>query len=147
MELANIERLLKKYENAETTLQEEAILKDYFSQEDVAPHLHEYKALFTYFAESKSERFTKTIPLQRKKSNLWWLSIAASVVIVFGVYFSTMKSDTLSAQEQKEAEIALLETKKAFQLISENLNKGNNVALTGLNEFDKAQNKVFKTKK
>jgi hypothetical protein len=35
MELANIEKLVEKYENAATTLQEEAILKNYFTKEDV----------------------------------------------------------------------------------------------------------------
>lgn len=144
MELANIEQLLIKYENAETSLQEEAILKNYFSKEDIAPHLYEYKALFNYFEKSGNERFTKTIPLQRKRPNLWWLSIAASVVIVFGAYFYN-NSAGLSTAEQKEAELALLETQKAFQLISQNLNKGNEVAAAGLTQFDEAQRKVFKT--
>ena len=53
-------------------------------------------------------------------------------------------TDSLSVQEQKEAQIAFQETQKAFQLISENLNKGGNVAIAGLGEFEKAQNKVFK---
>ena len=65
MELTNIEKLIEKYENAETSLQEEALLKDYFSSDTVAPHLYEYKALFNYFDISSEERFTKTIPLKR----------------------------------------------------------------------------------
>ena len=143
MELANIEQLLKKYENAETSLQEEAILKNYFSREDIAPHLYEYKALFNYFEMSGGEKFTKTIPLKRKRTSLWWLSIAASVVLVSSVYFMNTNTD-ISASDQKEAELALLETQKAFQLISENLNKGGNAAANSLSEFNKAQNKVFK---
>ena len=146
MELANIEKLLEKYENAETSLKEEAVLKEYFSQDNVALHLIEYKALFNYFNESKAERYTKTIPLKKKTSSVWWLSVAASIALVFSVYFMN-DSGTLSAQEQKEAEIALFETQKAFQMISQNLNKGGNVAIAGLGEFEKAQNKVFKTKK
>lgn len=146
MELANIENLLEKYENAETSLKEEAVLKDYFSQEeDIPAHLMEYKPLFVYYTLNKEERFTKTIPLERRRSNYWWLTIAASVALVFSVYFMNTNSvGELSPQEQKEAELALQETQKAFQLISQNLNKGGNVAIAGLSEFEKAQNKVFK---
>ena len=61
MEFANIEELLKKYINAETTLKEEAYLKAYFSSEDIAPHLAEYQIMFTYFKTSKKDRFTKNI--------------------------------------------------------------------------------------
>ena len=56
MELANIEKLVEKYENAETSLQEEAILKNYFTKEDVAPHLQEYKFMFAYFNTAKAEK-------------------------------------------------------------------------------------------
>ncbi len=145
MELSNIENLLEKYENAETSLNEEALLKEYFSQEDIPTHLTAYKPLFVYYTQNKEERFTKALPLKRNKSNYWWLSIAASVALVFSVYFM---NDTgignLSSQEQKEAELAFQETQKAFQLISQNLNKGGNVAIAGLSEFEKAHNKVFK---
>ena len=37
MELTNIEKLLVKYENAETTLEEENSLRTYFSSNKVAP--------------------------------------------------------------------------------------------------------------
>jgi hypothetical protein len=53
MELANIEKLVAKYENAETTLKEETILRDYFLSDNVAPHLEEYQLMFTYFQASK----------------------------------------------------------------------------------------------
>ncbi len=42
MELANIEKLVEKYLNAETTLQEERTLKNYFIGGNVAIHLQEY---------------------------------------------------------------------------------------------------------
>ena len=146
MELANIEKLIEKYENAETSLQEEQVLKDYFLKSDVPVHLQEYKAYFNYFSESSTERFTKSIPLNSKKTNWKWLSIAAAVVLLFSIY-SIESSGDLSAKEQQEAELAYKETQKAFQLISQNLNKGNSVAIAGLQEFNKAQNKVFKTNK
>ncbi len=149
MELANIEKLLEKYLEAETTIQEETILQDYFSQDAIAPHLYEYKALFTYFGTSKAERFTKTIPLKPRRANWKWLSVAAAVMLLFSVYSIQRASldDTLSPTEEREVAEALAETQKAFQLISQNLNKGEQVAFAGLSEFDKAQSKVFKTKK
>ena len=67
MELTKIERLIEKYENAETTLQEENVLKDYFSKDSVAPHLEQYKAMFNYFSIAKSETLTKPIVLSKTK--------------------------------------------------------------------------------
>ena len=50
MESVKIEQLLDKYLNAETTLQEEAVLRDYFtSGKEVALHLESYQALFGYY--------------------------------------------------------------------------------------------------
>ena len=68
MELANIEKLVEKYLNAETSLQEEATLKNYFTEGNVAPHLLEYKFMFTYFTKEKDETYTKDIELEPKKS-------------------------------------------------------------------------------
>jgi len=146
MELANIEKLIEKYDNAETSLKEEQVLKDYFLKSDVPVHLLEYKAYFNYFSESSTERFTKSIPLNSKKTNWKWLSIAASIALLVSVYFIN-DFGSISDEERLEAEKAYKETQMAFQLISQNLNKGNSVAIAGLQEFNKAQNKVFKTTK
>jgi hypothetical protein len=146
MELVNIEKLIEKYENAETSLQEEQLLKEYFQQESVPAHLLEYKAMFNYFDESSEEHYTKPIQLKPRRSNWKWLSIAATVALLVSIY--TINSPgTISESERQEAQLAFQETQKAFQLISQNLNKGNTVAMAGLQEFGKAQNKVFKTNK
>ncbi len=145
MELSNIEKLVEKYENAETSLQEEQVLKAFFQQDAVPAHLLEYKTMFNYFDQSSTERYTKSIQLKPKRSNWKWLSIAATVALLVSIY--TINSPgTLNESERQEAQLAFQETQKAFQLISQNLNKGNTVALAGLQEFGKAQNKVFKNK-
>ena len=146
MELSNIEKLIEKYENAETSLQEEQVLKAFFQQDAVPAHLLEYKTMFNYFEQSSTERYTKSIQLKPRRSNWKWLSIAATVALLVSIY--TINSPgTISESERQEAQLAFQETQKAFQLISQNLNKGNTVAMAGLQEFGKAQNKVFKTNK
>jgi len=72
MVLDNIEQLVAKYENGETTLKEEALLKDYFSKETVAPHLEMYKPMFVYFMATQQEQFTKDVPLKPKFVLFYW---------------------------------------------------------------------------
>lgn len=140
MELAKIEQLLEKYLEAETTLQEENELGEYFAKGNVAPHLEEYQMLFGYFAESKSEKFTKNIQLKSQKKNWKLLSVAASVVLLFSVYTGYVK------YQEYQAEQAFKETQMAFQLLSKNLNKGT-TAITYLGEYETTTNKIFKQSK
>lgn len=146
MESIKIEQLIEKYLDAETTLKEEETLQDYFVNSKVAPHLEEYRALFGYFAESKTERYTKTIQLNTKKTNWKWLSVAASVVLLFSVYtgYNSFNSDSdLTPLEMAEAQQALEDTQKAFQLLSNNMNKGT-AAMAYLGEYQATTNKIFK---
>jgi hypothetical protein len=146
MESNRIDQLLEKYLDAETSLKEEAVLQDYFQNGNVAPHLEEYRALFGYFAESKTERYTKTIQLNTQKKNWKWLGIAASVVLLFSVYTgynSFNSSSELRTQEMAEAQKAMEDTQKAFQLLSKNMNKGT-AAMAYLGEYETTTNKIFK---
>ena len=51
MDYKYIEQLLERNWQGETTLQEENILRSFFSQQDIPEHLQKYKALFTYEKE------------------------------------------------------------------------------------------------
>jgi len=139
MELSKIEKLLEKYLNAETTLQEETTLKNYFSSGNVASHLQEYESMFGYFAISKAETSVKPIQLNTKKTNWKWLSVAASVALLFSVYIGNSY-----VQEQK-AKAQFAQVKEALKMISTNLNKGNE-AVASLYVYEDAVNKIFKTK-
>ena len=144
MELANIEKLLEKYENAETTLKEEAQLKAYFLSDNVAPHLEEYQMMFTYFQVSKDETYTKTIEFKTvKKRNYKWLSVAASVVLLFSVYMGQIKLTEM--KERKQAEQTLAEVTKGLKMLSSNLRKGND-AVKNLYTYENTVNKILKTK-
>ena len=162
MVLDKIEKLLEKYDNGETTLQEEQQLKNYFSQEVVAPHLEVYKPMFVYFLQTQKEQFTKTIPLQPKKTyTLYkWISVAAIAVLMFAVYIqfgnqaksmNDLSQDELLAYNQTVEAFNLLASKfnkgtesmDALTLMSTSLEKGTeNVALLGA--FSNTQNKIFK---
>jgi len=137
----NIEKLLEKYFEATATVAEELALKEYFSKDGVAPHLEQYKPLFNYFSNAKDEQYTKQVPLTpRNKRNYKWISVAAVAVFTFGIYFGTNGYQTY--QEQKQAEYAYQETKKALDLLAENFGKGTK-KLSYLKEFEVAKNKIY----
>ncbi|WP_452223419.1 hypothetical protein [Lacinutrix chionoecetis] len=124
MVLNNIENLLKKYENGETSLKEEAQLKDYFSQETVAPHLEMYKPMFNYFLVNHQEQFTKQLPLKSKRVfNYKWLSVAAVAVLMLSVfvYNPFAKNEELTITEADKIEIN--NAKEALAIMSKHLNK------------------------
>ncbi len=142
MELANIEKLVEKYLNAETTLQEEKTLSTYFASENVASHLQEYSYMFGYFKKSKDETFSKTIqlePRKTKRKNWKWLQVAASVVLLISMYTG------YGEYEHRQQEKQLAQVTEALKLLSTNLNKGNQ-AVASLYTYEDTVNKIFKTK-
>jgi hypothetical protein len=162
MVLDNIEKLLEKYDNGETTLQEEQQLKNYFSKETVAPHLEVYKPMFVYFLQTKKERFTKTIPLQSKKTyTLYkWISVAAIAILMFAVYTQVGNQPVGLSDLSQDEFMAYNQTVEAFNLLASKFNKGTESidALTlmsasiekgtekvsYLGEFSNTTNKIFK---
>ncbi len=155
MELAKVENLLDKYINAETTIEEETLLKKYFLSDVVAPHLQDYQKMFTYFDSNKSEVFNQNIKIPtRNKIYYKWLSVAASfaLVISFITYSKLIKSPQnknieISSLNELPPEVLnnYVELEKALKLFSVNLKKGNN-AFKSLYAYEKTVNKVFKLK-
>jgi len=136
-DLDNIEKLLDKYLEAETNLQEEALLKDYFTSDSVALHLQEYQYMFQFFEKSKSERHTKSIRLNSAKKKRKWIGIAASIAVLFSLYMYK------NYQERQEAKQALADTQQTLKIISTHLNKST-IAIGQLNRFEQTTQKVFK---
>ena len=130
MVLNNIEKLLEKYENGETSLEEEHVLKNYFSSDTVAPHLEVYTPMFAYFSENQQEKFTKDVPLKTNKNfNYKWISVAAVAVLMLGFYFNQLKEE--ECQENIvgtycDPQEALNEVSKSLAMISSHFNKGAN---------------------
>jgi hypothetical protein len=54
--MENLDKLLEKYLNGQTSLQEEEWLRNYFTKEDIPGGKEEYKALFGYFNKEIQDR-------------------------------------------------------------------------------------------
>ncbi|MBP1224708.1 hypothetical protein [Flavobacterium sp. 1355] len=151
MELNRIENIIEKYFQGETTIAEEKELKAYFSSPDVAQHLEQYKPMFGYFSQVKEQKSTQEIPLQSKKRNVAWLSIAASVVVLLGIgtfmYVSEKNAPPVVAQSElgtyDNPEEALAATQKALAMLSNNVNVGIE-SVQYIQEYEQSKNKIFK---
>ena len=156
MVLNDIEKLLEKYENGETSLKEEQALKNYFSEGNVAPHLEIYKPMFAYFLVNQQEQFTKDIPLTTKKVNYKWISVAAAVaVLMLGIHFSSTADNDLGTIH--DPELAFNEVSKSLEMISKSFNKGTSTldyletyekgvsTLGYLTEMEKGTSIIFKS--
>ena len=132
-----IEKLLELYFEAKTTTTEEQELRAYFSSGDVASNLEQYRPLFQYLNAAKEERYMGEVTIRRRSYNYRWISVAAVAVLAFGIYFGK------SYQEQREAEYAYQETRKALALLAQNLDKGNK-KVAYINEFEKTKQKIYK---
>ena len=145
MELAKIEKLLDAYFEGNTSLEEERILRNYFTQDIVPANLQEYKLMFDYFANSKAEVSSQPIQVKpiKKAWNLKWLSIAASLLLLFAIYKINLNTSDFSDKERVEAQKAYVESQKAFKLISKSLQRGNG-AIAYAQDYQVTKNKIFK---
>ncbi|GAA4278264.1 hypothetical protein [Aquimarina mytili] len=143
MELSNIEKLLEKYFEGETTISEEKELKVYFTRETVPSHLERYKDLFQYFSEESTIKATKDLKLNTsRKFTYAWIGVAASVALIAGI-FLTRTAPSKSVDTFEDPEIALQETKKILNMVSQYMNEGKQ-ELVYLKEFENTKNKFIK---
>jgi len=147
MELDKIEILLEKYFEGETTIAEENELKIYFSSSDVAQHLEHYRGMFGYFSAAKDQKFEETQPkmklVQDKKQKMAWLSIAASIVILLGVFAFYNQNMNQDLGTFDDPEKAFEETQKALNLLSRKVNVGVE-GMQYVQEYKQSQELIFK---
>jgi hypothetical protein len=145
MELRVIENLLEKYFDAETSIAEENILKDYFSSTAVAPQLEQYRPVFGYFAGEGTQQFDKAVPLKTKKRYAAWLSVAASVVLLAGMfaYLNNNEPANGTLGTYNDPEVAFKETQKALNMLSKNVNVGV-TSVEYIGEYEKTKQTIFK---
>ncbi|MFT5164975.1 MAG: hypothetical protein ACI8P3_000199 [Saprospiraceae bacterium] len=168
MDSNTIHTILEKYWEGESTLQEEAKLREFFSQEDIPKEFESVRPLFQFFKQEQEanlngdfdERFSSRLKAvantqPRAHSLSFYIRrIAAVAAILAGVLFffnkgffnaqgDRMALNDLSNQEKAEAQIAYAEVKTALLLLSKKLKKGTDKADAGISQVRKAT-KVIK---
>ncbi|MCF6140597.1 hypothetical protein L1S34_04795 [Flavobacterium sp. K77] len=151
MEWNEIDSLLEKYFNGETSLNEEQQLRDYFSTQVPAPHLKQYQSFFGYFDQAKLEECPKQLPIFRtvkpvRNRMLWW-SVAASIVVLVGwstfAFLQTTASEQSDLGTYEDPKVAFEATQKALSMLSTQVNVGIE-SVQYVEEYQIAKNKVFK---
>jgi hypothetical protein len=162
MDSKNIQALLEKYWNCETSLEEEQQLKDYFRGREIPEQLKETAALFQYFDDHKKKAlkdssFDREVLKKVKSSkdgkvvSIFYNSlkiaagIAVLVVATFLVRNEVRKSTPVAVVDTyDDPKIAFEETKKALMMISKSFGNAQDKAKK-INMFNEAQKSIQKT--
>jgi len=147
MNTKEIEELLERYYEGETSLEEEKLLREFFSVDEVPEKLRQHQPLFRYFIDEASqsigneeqekvlmrrislfENQVSVSGIQPVQKRMYYLSgIAAGLLILFGLVF-TFKSELLRkhfpGKETASTKMAYTQTQQALLLVSVGLNTG-----------------------
>lgn len=141
MNIQKIKQLIARYEQGETSLDEELYLKSVFTGKDEIPfELRHYRAIFGHYKNKGNQeqlsagfddRLLETLNASSSKphklipfnKSFAYLAIAASFILLFGMYFGGL-FDTKTVDTYNDPRLAYAETKKILMEISGNLNTG-----------------------
>jgi hypothetical protein len=161
MDSSKINKLLNKYWNCETSLEEEQQLQAYFREGNIPEQFRETAALFRYFDEHKKKTLTDVSfdreVLQKvkasKKAKMATLvynimRIAAGIVVLMiAIWLVRMEVRKSTPQEMVDTyddpNLAFEETKKALMMISKSFGTAEEQARK-INLFNKAQEDIRK---
>jgi len=143
MDSNSIEQLLETYFEGETTLEQEQQLRQYFTDEKVAPHLENYVGMFNAFAKAQQEKSEVPITLPSAKTDYKWiLGIAAATVLAVGIITQKGSNDGFSSTYQDQ-EVAVLKTKQTLGMVSKIIQQST-AQLGTVKEFENTTNRFFK---
>lgn len=154
-----IQQLLDRYFAGETTLQEEAQLRDYFRRDDVPDALRPYQPMFQFFETERQARLDEQFEerlLQRLKQRprpqvrrlrIWVASAAAALVIALAAWWlypqlsapepqPVAQAIDWSKYEPETPEEAYRVLKTSLNMTSSKLNQG---AATAVEKVGKAR--------
>ena len=131
-----IAALLEKYWQAETTVEEERILAEYFRSPDVPPEWESHRELFSFFSQEAQvkpgeyleERIMQHIHPRR---HLAWWAAAAVIILLLGLIpllqperVHVGQKTYALADTYDDPQQALAAVQKALFTVSKKMNKG-----------------------
>lgn len=160
MDSENIDKLLNKYWNCQTTLEEEKQLQDYFRNSAIPENLKETAGLFEYFEQQRKKELTDAAfdkvvikkvaaPKGKIKSLVFnSLRIAAGIVVlIVAVWLVRLEVRRAAPAEMADTyddpKMAFEETKKALMMISRSFSTAEEQARK-INLFNEAQEDLKK---
>lgn len=144
MEYNNVQQLLDRYFEGETSIQEEQQLRSYFASTDVDVAFEMYTPLFGAFQKASEITYDVPIALPKKRSPLKYVaSIAAVAIVALVLWVQNVDNDTNISSTYASEEVAILKTKQALGVMSQMITNST-TKLEVVNEFDKASSTLFK---
>jgi hypothetical protein len=158
MNLHEIEKLLEKYFEGETSLSEEKQLRDFFASGNVPERLKNLEGYFSFVIQEQDQQIkdkdfdnkvmsavkgNKLAPIvDLRRPWIYWIAgVAASVLILIAVFVKFDPFTKRIEDTYKDPQTAYLEARKILLYVSTKINKGTSrlepvTALeTGLNEL------------
>ncbi|WP_421762866.1 hypothetical protein [Ekhidna sp.] len=132
---SQIDKLLEKYWNGETSLEEEKVIKRHFKSN---PALSNEGHYFRYLANKKSAKYEGSKSITSKKT---WISAAATItigVLTAALVFNDAKKDPFAIEDPEKA---LQATREALMMIGSELKQGQNHTLE-LTKINKAKEEL-----
>jgi len=160
MEYNEIEDLLKRYLEGESSLEEEIRLKQYFGQPELPPEHRGMQEMFRYFVMAGKEsaapfdiaeelnsviekELNKEKRIRLRSLFVWVAGTAAILAISFGIYRYENKPQPFVKDTFSDPQMAYLETKRALLMVSNAMNR-NTASLRYLANVDKSFNHLKK---
>ena len=145
----DIDKLLEKYWNAETSIEEERVIKKHFKEND---NIDELGSMFSFFEQEKTIKYKGDVSIGKNNSKeaklvkvnfLKKIAVAASILLVLGIggflskdRFSS-NTNSYTKNEIKDPEKARKIAEEALAMLASNYAKGENTLSKSMKSFEK----------
>ncbi|MDR9400676.1 MAG: hypothetical protein RI558_04580 [Psychroflexus sp.] len=143
MKPEELNKLLDKYERAETSLEEERRIKDHYAQQKPGDEDDEYNSIFALYKQEQNKSIPELSKPKASKTSFTWMKIAAVfVMLLAGAVFYQQYQNQQEIKRQQARE-AFDQTKKVLQLVATEFQKGkSNLVL--LKDINQTKNEFIK---